>query len=98
MVSAKNNYWNKSLRQAILKLYCSLNIVILGERQSFAVQVCSGQEGIKAGKLTVSSLSEGLEFPKSSQYTGTIKGDSNGKYMMAYCSKILFETNNPSRL
>ncbi|CAO3675315.1 unnamed protein product [Umbelopsis vinacea] len=54
--------------------------VTLGERQNFAVRICTGKKEIKEGTFTLSSLSEGLEIPIQSEYAATIKErDSNTK-------------------
>lgn len=56
------------------------NIVTLGERQNFAVRICTGKKEIKEGTFTLSSLSEGLEIPIQSEYAATIKERDSSKF------------------
>lgn len=52
--------------------------VTLGERQNFAVKIYTGKQGIKEGTFKLSSLSEGLDIPVSSEYFATIKEIDSG--------------------
>jgi hypothetical protein len=65
-------------------------IVTLGERQNFAVKIYTGKQGIKEGTFKLSSLSEGLEIPVSSEYSATIKEIDSGRSFGLLVTSTLF--------